>query len=173
MPNCQYPKRLQEARPSRMVSIKPNTRLLRIYLSLLPKKNKMISLLLILQIILILRVTLRNFSGCRPRRDHVLAAPDLALGLVLLVVWEEYQGKRLACPLLQRPRRSCSVREAIRGNQEAIKGNQGRSHLLEEELLRQRGNQGQSRAIKGDRTCSRRSCSAAAMARCASRLRLA
>jgi hypothetical protein len=52
----------------------------------------------------------------------VLAAPDLALYLVLLlVVREEYQGKRLACPLLQRPRRSCSVREAIRGNQRQSK----------------------------------------------------
>jgi hypothetical protein len=84
---------------------------------------------------------------------HVLAAPDLALGLVLLlVVREEYQGKRLACPLLQRPGGAApseTQSEAIRGHQEAIK-----------------------RQLT-PLTCSRRSCSAAAMARCASRLRLA
>ena len=52
----------------------------------------------------------------------VLAAPDLALYLVLLlVVWEEYQGKRPACPLLQRPRRSCSVREANQRQSKAFK----------------------------------------------------
>jgi len=35
----------------------------------------------------------KNFSGRVVLDVLVLAAPDLALYLVLLVVWEEYQGK--------------------------------------------------------------------------------
>ena len=75
----------------------------------------------------------------------VLDVLVLDLALVVVVVWEEYQGKRLACPLLQRPGGAApseTQSEAIRGHQEAIKrpsrGHQeaiNETHLLEKELL--------------------------------------
>jgi len=127
MPNCQYPKRLQEARPSRMVSIKPKTRLLRIYISLLPKK-KMISLLLILQIILILRVTLKlqssvvvvldaSTSSRPPTSLSSLSSTSSSSGRSTRV-----SGSRAPCSRVQggaAPSERQS--EAIKGIQEAIK----------------------------------------------------
>ena len=44
------------------------------------------------------------FSAGRERARAVLDVLVLVLALVVVVVvWEEYQGKQLACPLLQRP----------------------------------------------------------------------
>ena len=64
------------------------------------------------------------FSAGRARARAVLDVLVLDLALVVVVVWEEYQGKRLACPLLQRPGGAApseTQSEAIRGHQEAIK----------------------------------------------------
>ena len=69
------------------------------------------------------------FSAGRERARAVLDFLVLVLALVVVVVvWEEYQGKQLACPLLQRPGGAApseTQSEAIRGHQEAIKFSRG------------------------------------------------